>query len=887
MPDEEKLNSYVRQLTADLHKTRKRLREAESRRPEPVAVVGAGCRLPGGVGSPQDLWELVAGGRDAVGEFPRNRGWDVEGLFDPDPDPRGKSYARAGGFVYDADLFDAAFFGISPREATAMDPQQRLLLECAEALAPTAAAAAERWEALERAGIDPAALHATPAGVFTGIIDQEYASLCYQGGDDVTGYLLTGSTTSVASGRIAYTLGLQGPAVTIDTACSSSLVAIHLACQSLRHGECTLALAGGATVMATPGMFVEFSRQRGLAPDGRCKSFSADADGTSWAEGAGMLVLERLSDARRAGHPVLAVIAGSAVNQDGASNGLTAPSGPAQQRVIRAALAAAGLAPADVDAVEAHGTGTTLGDPIEAAALLAAYGQGRPGGRPLRLGSVKSNIGHAQAAAGVAGVIKMIMAMHHQVLPAHPARRHAHPARRLGRRLGRPPRRPRPLARRRPPPPRRHLLLRHQRHQRPPHPRITPRRRHPDRPARPRPRERGRERRRPRGRGPHRRHGRDGPRPWRAGGGDGDGGGVPLPFLLSARAPAALAEQAARLAAHLRARPGTPLPDVAWTLATGRAHHRHRAAITAASPAELAAGLDALAAGAPAPGLCAGTAAAGEPGQVAFVFPGQGPQWDGMAQGLLAVPGPFRDQFLACEQALAPHAGWRLADALAGPGALERPDVVQPALFAVMVSLAAAWRAAGIEPAAVIGHSQGEVAAACVAGALSLDDAARVIALRSKAIAALPPGGGMLSLAASPAAAAALLARHGGQLEVAAVNGPAATVVAGPAAALAALAADCAAAGIRARHLPVGYASHTAGVEALREELLAALAPVAPRQAAVPLYSTVTGALIDTTTMGPATGTATCASPSCSTRGWPPSPPAATTGSWRSARTPC
>ncbi|MFB9546164.1 SDR family NAD(P)-dependent oxidoreductase, partial [Micromonospora sagamiensis] len=769
---------------------------------EPIAVVSIGCRYPGDVRSSEDLWRLVAGGVDAIGEFPTNRGWDLEGLFDPEPGAPGKSYARHGGFLHRADEFDEEFFGISPREAAAMDPQQRLLLETS-------------WEAFERAGIDPTALRGSRTGVFMGLMSQEYGPRLYETSAGSDGYRLTGSTASVASGRISYVFGFEGPAFTVDTACSSSLVAIHLAVQSLRRGESDLAVAGGACVMSSPGIFVEFSRQRGLAPDGRCKAFGAGADGTGWAEGAGVLLLERLSDARRNGHRVLAVIRGSAINQDGASNGLTAPNGPSQERLIRDALVDAGLSPADVDAVEAHGTGTQLGDPIEAGALLATYGQDRPADRPLRLGSLKSNIGHSQAAAGVGGVIKMIEALRHDLLP--PTLHAAEPSPHVEWSSGA-------------------VAL------------LTE--------AVPWPHD-GRPRR-----GAVSSFGISGtnahvileeaPADTGTDAAPADGvppatvGAVALP--LSARGPAALREQAANLVRHLDTHADLDPAVVAHTLATTRARFDHRAVVVAADPDATREALTALAEGRSAPNLVTGTPTEGK---TVFVFPGQGSQWVGMALGLLDTHPVFTAQLHRCADALAPYTDWNLIDVLRGePGTppLDRVDVIQPVLWAMMISLAETWRAHGVEPDAVIGHSQGEIAAAYVAGALTLDDSARVVARRSQAITALAGTGGMVSV---PLPVEQVdLTPWDGRIHVAAINGPHSTVVAGEAAALDDLVTSFQARDVNARRIDVDYASHTPFVEPIREQVHELLGEIRPRAARIPFWSTYTGGLLDTTELG-------------------------------------
>ena len=777
----------LRKALVQVDRLKRTNRALLDRSSEPIAIVGMSCRFPGGVDTPESLWQMVADRRDVMSDFPNDRGWDVAGLYDPDPDARHKTYARTGGFVEGVADFDPAFFGIAPTEALAMDPQHRMLLELS-------------WEALERGGIDPSSLRGSATGVFAGLIVQGYGMLA----DEIEGYRLTGMTSSVASGRVSYVLGLEGPAVSVDTACSSSLVALHMAVQSLRTGECDLALAGGATVNATPTVFIEFSRHRGLAPDGRCKAYAGAADGVGWSEGGAMLVVERLSDARRLGHPVLAVVRGSAVNQDGASNGLTAPNGPSQQRVVRTALANAGLSATEVDVVEGHGTGTTLGDPIEAQALLATYGQDRS--EPLWLGSIKSNMGHTQAAAGVAGVIKMVQAMRHEMLPAtlHVDAPSPHvdwsagavslltetqpwPADGRSRRAG--------VSSFGISGTNAHVIIE----------------------AAPaaQPREAGRT-------------------------------PTALPWVVSAKSATALQSQAARLAAHVRADGDLDIADVAWTLA-GRSNFEHRAVVVGGDRDRLLAGFDELAGDGLAGSVIRGTAAPAT--KTVFVFPGQGSQWLGMGIELLDTAPVFAQQIDACAAAFAEFVDWSLTDVLRGaPGApgMDRVDVVQPVLFAVMVSLAELWKSVGVRPDAVIGHSQGEIAAAYVAGALSLRDAARVVTLRSKLLRSLTGPGGMLSIACSTERARELLAPYGSRVSIAAVNGRSAVVVSGDVTALDELVGFCADLELRTRRIDVDYASHSVEVEAIHGELAEALAGIEPQSSRTAFFSTVTGNRLDT-----------------------------------------
>ncbi|MFL6130076.1 MAG: type I polyketide synthase [Mycobacteriales bacterium] len=764
---------------------------------DPMVIVGMSCRYPGGVRGPDDLWELVASGTDAVGDFPADRNWDLDRLYDPDPDHPGTSSSRQGGFLPDAGEFDAGFFGISDAEAVAMDPQQRLLLELG-------------WELFERAGIDPAALRGSRTGVYVGVAAYDYFGLLASAiPAAMTGYFATGTAGSVASGRLAYVFGLEGPALTVDTACSSSLVALHLACAAVRQGECDSAVAGGVTVLAAPTVFTEFSRMRGLSPDGRCRSYAAAAAGTGFSEGAGLVLVERLSRARELGHRVFAVVRGSAVNSDGASNGLSAPNGPSQERVIAAALAAAGLRPQDVDAVEGHGTATVLGDPIEAQAILALYGRDRPADRPLRLGSLKSNIGHCQAAAGIGGVLKMVLALQHGVLP--PTLHVDAPTPKVDWSSGAvsllTEAAPWPGGDR----PRRagvsgfgfsgtnaHVVL-----EEPPAP----------------------------------------PAPAREAGPPATAPSA-LPWVLSGKTGAALSGQLRRLAAYLAARPGLPAGQVARALAD-RPRFAHRAVLVGADRDELLAGLRSGLAGAGGRRLLRGTARAA-PG-AAVLFPGQGSQRPGMGRELAAEYPVFAAALEAALDCLDPHLDRPLRPVMwAEPGSpeaalLSRTEFTQPALFALEVALFRLVTALGVRPVALLGHSIGELAAAHVAGVFDLAGAARLVAARGRLMGALPAGGGMVAVQACEEEVLASLAGRAAELALAAVNGPRSVVVSGAGDALADWSRDWRESGGRVRSLRVSHAFHSPLMEPMLPEFRRVAAEIPSADPDLTVVSTIGG----------------------------------------------
>jgi polyketide synthase 8 len=787
-PDE-KLVDYLKWTATSLRQAREQLAEVESAAHAPIAVVGIGCRYPSAHG-PDGLWRLLADGVDAITPFPADRGWDLDRLYDPDPDAPGTSYARHGGFLADAADFDASFFGMGPREALGTDPQQRLLLETA-------------WETFEDAGIDPTSVRGDRIGVYVGLMYSDYGTRLAHIPPEVEGFIGNGSTASVASGRIAYVYGLEGPAVTVDTACSSSLVALHFAIRALRTGECTMALAGGATVLSTPGVFTEFSRQRGLSPDGRCRSFGADADGTGFGEGSGLVLLAPLADALRAGLPVRAVLRGSAINSDGSSNGLTAPNGPAQQRVIRAALADAGLQPSDVDAVEAHGTGTSLGDPIEAHALAAVYGHERTG-TPLRLGALKSNIGHSQAAAGVGGVIKMVLALEHGLLP-----RTLH---------------------------------------------AQPRSRHVDWPSsmalltEPAPWPRSAD------------------RPRRAGVSSFGISGTNAHVLIE-EAPAVHGPESAAdnetglhglpLSAHdepaLRAMAGALLPvldtapavDIAHSLTTGRALLPHRAVVFG-DRAGLRAGLAALAAGTSAPNMRTGP---DRPGRTAFLCSGQGSQRAGMAEELAAANPVFADVLADVIAVLDGLLGRPLRPLLSDAAALERTEWTQPALFAVEVAIGRLYEHWGVVPDYLIGHSVGELAAAHLAGALSLTDAARLVVARGRLMQAARRGGAMVAIRATEPDVVASLHGREHAVSVAAVNSPLSTVISGAERDVLELVRYWRGAGHKARRLRVSHAFHSPHMDSVLAEFRQVATGLDVREPTRPLISTVTGRPVDAVTL--------------------------------------
>lgn len=793
---EHKLRYYLERALTELESFRQK--EAE-----PIAIIGMACRYPGGVNTPEELWQLIMSQTDAISDFPTNRGWDPERLFDADPQMPGKSYSTKGGFLHQGDQFDADFFNITPREAISMDPQQRVLLEVA-------------YESIERARIDPTTLQGSATGVFIGNMYSDYGARMMQTPNELEGHLQIGSAPSISSGRIAYVLGLNGTAITIDTACSSSLVAIHLACQSLRQNECRLALAGGVTIMSTPWAFTEFSRQQGLSPDGRCKSFSADADGVSWAEGAGVLLLERLSDAQKKGRNILATIRGSAVNQDGKSQGLTAPNGLAQQRVIRQALQSARLSAADIAVVEAHGTGTRLGDPIEAEAILASYGQEHSAKNPLYLGSVKSNIGHTQAAAGVTGLIKMILAMQNQTLP--PTLHAQTPSSHIDWSSGALQLLTSPVDWPTEEIPRRaaisafglsgtnaHLILEE-----------APRQ----------------------------------PFPRPATAGTLDNG--QLPFLFSAGSQPALLALARKIAHLLKQKADLSLNDLAYSLAVSRPHFRHQAVIVADERKNLLTSLEALAQGRSAPEMWLSERK--RPGKLVMLFTGQGSQYTGMGEALYQHYPTFRQAFDDLCRTLDPlldlPASISLREVIfssliqGAAGLLNQTAFTQPALFVMEVALFRLMESSGIQPDLLLGHSVGEVAAAHIAGVFSQEDACRLIAARGRLMQERPAGGVMIAIQANEAEILEQLVGYEHRVSIAALNGPASTVISGDEDIATNIADAFAQSGRRITRLTVSHAFHSPHMAGMQEALRTAISKITFHAPQIPIVSNLTGQLV-------------------------------------------